>query len=141
MAYLSAKALLGVVELLRHGTYALERLQQDTMLDALLHDALYIAIGITYFSSNLSHLPDIQATYDDKERYDDDDERGQSGLHRIKEDEGTHKARDNTKCGRQSLGDDARNVSSIAFKTVQYVARVAYLATFPFTGQQTTEEA
>ena len=125
MADLLAQVLLCMVEALGHGTGTLQRLQDDAVLDALLQDALYAALGVAHIASDGTHLAHIEFADDHEHGHDADDEQGQFGIHRVEEEEGSDESRRDAESRGQRLGDDVGDILHVANQAVQHVAAVA----------------
>ena len=141
MAHLLAQRSLLLRERPQHQRHTLQRLQHQTVLDALLQHRLYAAVGVAHLACDIAHPVDIEAAEEYEDGQDDGDAHGQHRIHRIQEKEGTNEAHDDGQRLWQGICDHGDYGLAVADEAIEHIAAVAHLPAVPFAAQQMFKDA
>ena len=124
-----------------HRSHTLQSLEYSSVLNALLKNALDVALRRTYVTSDGSHLAHINLAQDEEERHNADYQTSQATIHAEKIYEGSDQAERYFKQGRQCLCNTRSKVAHVLFHSVECVATMSVFLSIPFALEQTGKES
>ena len=122
-----------------HGCLTLKRLDEHTVLDRFLHEALHLGVGRAYLAGEPPHLSDIDLAHGDEYGDDGDGDNSQHGIHG---EEIAKRADEHGKDGERvgnGLGEEGHYIVHVELQSVEDITGVELLFAVPLCAQDTVE--
>ena len=137
--HLVAQVALRVFEAIHHHFVALERLDEHSVLDGFLQNALHFRIAVAHVARKFPHFSHVNLAQSDENRHQNDDNQRNAAIHLIHIIERTDEKSHRGERAGDDLGEETHNIPHVQLQAIEHVARMSALLALPFRVENAVE--